>query len=400
MLKLYTIPKFKLEIFNKRITKISNKASRLGLAEYKVEYLKEEIVEIKGSNDTVYNIPFVTIQVEGEAPYIEGYKIIAMLEQLNGENIVKRFDRESESHITTESLAKRDTSCEHCNHKRSRKYIFILESENGELVQVGKSCLKDFTNCNYSAESIAKYYEDTDVLYELENVEEDDFANYGSSISVFKLDNVLVASMYFTIKEGYKPSSFDVSTKSEVCSYLSNTRKADYEDAPTVNELLEAHDSTLEQVKEFFANQKATSDYIHNLQVILNSEYIEYKHIGYAVSAFSSYLKHFEREIKKQSNEKKETVTEALKKDSQYVGEVGQRTEFGLLFDRVVSYESLYGVGYMYFFTDNEGNVFLWGTNKHLEFEKNESVQMVGTIKEHKEYRDVKQTVITRCKTK
>lgn len=399
MLKTYSIPKFKLEVFNKRIAKMSSKAKRLGLPEYKVEFLGEEIKTVEGDNNT-YNVTFVNIQIEGDAPQIDGYNLVAMLEQLNGENIVRRFDKETESVISTAELVHRTTECDHCGSNRKRKYIFVLENE-GELFQVGKSCLKDFTNCNYSAESIAKYYEDTDILYELEYVTDDDFINYGSSISVHKVDDILAISMYFTIKEGYKPSSYAMSTKQEVCNYLFERNSLDeYKDMPSIEELVQAHTSTIEEVKKYFAEQPSNSDYIHNLQVILKSEFIEYKHFGYTVSAFSTYLKAFEREINKKREVVVETVETTVQKDSEYVGEVGERNEYNLTFDRLVAYEGFYGVGYMYFFKDGEGNVFLWGTNKELEFEKGENVLIVGTIKEHKEFRDVKQTVITRCKIK
>ena len=50
----------------------------------------------------------------------------------------------------------------------------------------------------------------------------------------------------------------------------------------------------------------------------------------------------------------------------------------------------------MYKFIDIEGNVFIWITSCYIDMDKR--IKLRGTIKEHSEYNNVKQTVLTRCK--
>lgn len=51
-------------------------------------------------------------------------------------------------------------------------------------------------------------------------------------------------------------------------------------------------------------------------------------------------------------------------------------------------------------FRDGYGNALIWKTTRGLGLEKGDAVHLKGTIKEHSEYDDEKQTVLTRCRVK
>ena len=53
---------------------------------------------------------------------------------------------------------------------------------------------------------------------------------------------------------------------------------------------------------------------------------------------------------------------------------------------------------HIYTFRDDKGDAIIWKTSKCLGIENGVMVHIKGTIKEHSEYEDEKQTVITRCK--
>ena len=59
-----------------------------------------------------------------------------------------------------------------------------------------------------------------------------------------------------------------------------------------------------------------------------------------------------------------------------------------------------FGTDTMYVFTfrDQQGNALVWKTGKGLIYEAGTQVHLTGTIKDHSEYKDEKQTVLTRCK--
>lgn len=115
-------------------------------------------------------------------------------------------------------------------------------------------------------------------------------------------------------------------------------------------------------------------------------------------------------------------------KVSEYQGEVGKKITVKIVKSRSVSYEATYGwrttTKHIHIMKDASGNTYTWNTEKGLGYdvetdsknyymidekgtkwewhiiEDDEEFMITGTVKEHKEYDGVKQTVLTRCKIK
>ena len=81
----------------------------------------------------------------------------------------------------------------------------------------------------------------------------------------------------------------------------------------------------------------------------------------------------------------------------EFIDEIGDRGEYDLVIEKAVPLEGYYGSSTMHIMKDDCGNTFVWTTAaKTLEVGK--LYRLKGTVKEHKIYRGVKQTVLTRCK--
>lgn len=81
---------------------------------------------------------------------------------------------------------------------------------------------------------------------------------------------------------------------------------------------------------------------------------------------------------------------------SEYQGKVGERLEFFLTVEKAIELEGYYGRSIMYIMKDDDGNCFVWTTSAKF-WEPETEHHIKGTIKEHKTYRGVKQTILTRC---
>lgn len=118
-----------------------------------------------------------------------------------------------------------------------------------------------------------------------------------------------------------------------------------------------------------------------------------------------------QREAEEQA--KREAEIAAAKAVSQYVGNVGDRVELTLTLAYTARWEvrSFYGgtdTMQMHILKDADGNTFTWktqnglcvalGNDQYKVAEKGDTVKIKGTIKDHSEYKDEKQTVLTRCK--
>lgn len=82
---------------------------------------------------------------------------------------------------------------------------------------------------------------------------------------------------------------------------------------------------------------------------------------------------------------------------SRYIGKVGDRLEMDVTCKKASISQSIYGISYFYVFEDSEGNVYTWGTSAR-SLDEGVQYHLKGTVKDHTTYRNVCQTVLTRCK--
>lgn len=84
---------------------------------------------------------------------------------------------------------------------------------------------------------------------------------------------------------------------------------------------------------------------------------------------------------------------------SEFVGEIGEKVSIEVTVERVAGYETQWGWTSVFTMVDADGNFFVWKTSSG-DMDEGSHVQVSGKIKEHSEYRGIKQTVLTRCKVK
>ena len=104
-------------------------------------------------------------------------------------------------------------------------------------------------------------------------------------------------------------------------------------------------------------------------------------------------------EIKDEAKEIAEAALRTLEPEShsEYVGEIKERLrDLCVTLTAVRTFDGYYGTTFIYTFDYNE-NVLVWMTSSYKEIEVGDEVFLTGTVKEHSEYKGVKQTKMSRC---
>jgi hypothetical protein len=84
---------------------------------------------------------------------------------------------------------------------------------------------------------------------------------------------------------------------------------------------------------------------------------------------------------------------------SKYVGSVGDKLEnLCCEVKNICGYDTVYGYRWVYNFIDENKNEYSWHSTVNKSLSAGMWLEISGTIKEHKEYRGIKNTVLTRCK--
>lgn len=383
----YEIFEGNMERLEKKLATISRKCEKHG-CEFRYEVVGETFRDVK-DGDRKVKARFVIVEAEGTAK-MNGWQFVATLDHTEKGNVIRSvagFEVPERYYYST-------PVCEHCNSKRSRKNTYIvLNTETGEYKQVGRSCLKEFTN-GLSAEAVAQYISWFDEIIRGEEVLP------GSSFRpYYKTEEMLQYAAETVLKFGYTPNSaFGRTTALRTADYYRLDNGMLVHDARMVQEELEesGYDKEDPQAKkmaqevlQFVQDHEDDTNYFHNLKVVLSREYISGKEVGILCSSIPAY----NREVAYRERKEREKAENA---GSEFVGEVGQRVAVHMASIKAVTgWETQWGYTFIYKMVDDEGNVFTWKTSNRIEAE---SGTVKGTIKGHNEFRGTKQTELTRCK--
>lgn len=83
--------------------------------------------------------------------------------------------------------------------------------------------------------------------------------------------------------------------------------------------------------------------------------------------------------------------------DSEYVGSIGERLDLYVTIEKIVPLENNFGHSNMYLMRDDCGNAFVWTTSSSKNWQAGEYKHIRGTVKDHREYKHDKQTILNRC---
>lgn len=382
----YLIHESNVERLEKKLTTIGNKCKKYN-CEFKYEVVGEQFVTTEERVNR-----YIEVEVEGTAK-VNDWVFVATINFHEAGNVVRKCGNIEvevpERFYTTEPI------CEHCSTKRKRKDAYvIMNTITREFKQVGRSCLKEFTQ-GLSAELIAQYIAMFDELIKGEAPSD------GWRREYIEVKDYLLYVVECVKHFGYFNSMCDRPTKQRAYEYrealagrlhskLINAYKEEMEEVNFKHDTAE-NKEVVEEALAWIAVQDDENNYIHNVKVLASNQYVEGKDLGFIASLIATYYKAVDREVKKQKRAEVESKSE-------FIGTVGERiTVEAETVECVTSWGTQFGVTFMYKLTDANNNIYIWKTSKCLE---NEKTTFVGTIKEHNEFRGVKQTELTRCKIK
>jgi hypothetical protein len=379
------IPQSRVGELKEKVAKLNKKAAKIGVTPITVEMTglsrrdEYRLDEFGPKHVTM----MVEIIMEGETPKYEGWKLLAVL--MHDPNLESNIVKTVPGEAIPEGYRTRPGVCDHCGYKRIRKETFVVQHEGGDIKQVGRQCVADFLG-HGDPRRFIKTYEWFDEAMgwgrEYSGLR-DERENY-SLVSFLAMTNAVIRKFgWVSGKKSYEEGV--TSTATEVITQFGDRRTMREEDKvrPTDDDVEYA-----EKVIQWAQGINAVTEYEHNLKTIADCQYVIRKTQGYAASMIMAF---------KIATEPKNRE----RKVSDYYGTVGQKiVNLPLNFIREYSFETMYGVTHLQKFNDDNGNLFVWGASRWQDLEEGKKYLVSGTIKAHKDYKGIKQTVITRCKVR
>lgn len=369
----YAIPTANMTTLVARLEKVNKRALKLGADPigYKV------LDRFEGEDGIVRQ----WIEINGEVPAINGWVLDANVEYLDNGEVVKSMNRDF---VCPDHYRGTKPFCEHCNTHKVKRYSTILRhTDTGEYKMVGKTCLADFLGDDIEGIVRRQSY-----LYEIINEIEDPESdlNCGGGESYYGVDTIMEYAAHYTLIEGYKNASWeDESTRAKATTHLFPKY------AFVVDEETKAY---VAAAKEWIMDQPRDTDFMINLQNLINSQFVNGRMLGLVVGGIGAYAAHIARDAKKKM--------EAMSIRDEYFGELKKRYTLDVTLVGKFSIETMYGTTWIHTFVTDDGYKLVWFGSRPLrdvdgvKVEEGKTIKIKATVVDHALYKDEKQTKVNR----
>lgn len=396
---MYLIPTENMESFEKKIARIRRKAERA-----KVDFSYKRLEPVQKETDLPgITVECVPVTVKCKIHY-ENWIVIAVLDHHEAGNVIHSVEgewRPSAELALPSRFRTAKSFCEHCNTMRSRnKTVVIYNTQTKQFKQVGTTCLREYTG-GIDAEAIAAFEEAIKSPEEFLGVS-------GSSKFFVETKDYLSAvvatmSLYgFMSKKKAAEINEEVrynnnvkgveATCTRAVHLMTNNNKPN-EMSNKWHKIYKSKDTEafVEDALEWIKSYNEPNDFMENLRVICSGSHIKVSDVGFAACLMDLYKRHLEYEKTRKQKEKDNEMY-------RYYGEVGEKVTLNGKLACVTSYSTQFGVMFIYKMIYNSA-IFVWKTSKYLGIDDSGAeVSLIGTIKEHSEFRGVKQNMLVRCK--
>ena len=414
-----------LTIFNEKLADLNEKFAKKNLPLINCSMEQKEMFHVDewSKEKTPYTLYVATLSSDFNQTNLSGVDVefegVVSLVEGNENDKIFTF-----KNINYSSLLA-NCSCDKCHKKIGRNKYLVFSKVGKEvetrddLVVLGTSCAKD-----YFPFSVESYFGFLESAFE-ELGSYDEFSgslggcssHYHTLSAIYDATLACTSNLKFYEKEGV--------TKGNVLGWLNNLKMdkyTHYRDAYPMPSNPIPFEDVISWIKDMYDTDEFVSDFHTNARSVffktlddgtreMRNE-INEKYMGIAVYAFFSAKQNHDKMVAKKIAEEERAKANA---EVEYYGAVGDKFELTLTFDKSFGFEGAYGFTYIHLFHDDENHLFKWsssnGTYKveydktadfggveHCEFEVGHKYLMKGTVKAHNEYKNVKQTVITRCK--
>lgn len=347
----------------------------------------------------------VDLEIAAPRPALAGWEFLAVVEQLEGGNLIRRVPGASVEDGELERWRTGAHHCDHCQARRRRSEAFVVRADGSDAAvpagtyrRVGRDCLVAFLG-GKSAASIVVALGWPKLVRGAGGEDDEDGGGWGGGSSSRVHDPVSFLSWVAgviredgwvsktTARESGRSATADTLALLDPASAASAASRARREQCePTADEVTRA-----EAALAWARGLDPTSDYERNLSLVARQPGVSRKHAGILASALPAHTRALSAEAERAAR----AVVAAA---SEYVGAVGDKIEVRVTVEKVVETAGDFGAINVVTFRDDRGNALVWMTGAAAG-KPGDDVTLCGTVKRHAEFRGERQTHLTRCKT-
>lgn len=404
--RVYTVAAFRMARIERTVARFIARAEKLNLTPLVLSELSREMRTVGDTEPREWRpqLEFVTFELAGFEPVIDGWQLMGVMEICETGNIFRTLPGAE----IPESYRFDSQRCDHCHTRRYRKQTFILRGATGEYKQVGGDCLTAFLG-GHDPHAFCAWLE---LLNDCSESGGDPDADeiggcYGRHECAWHTQEVVRAAAMCAVQFGYLSNSrarelaesgtFVMGTAHRVMDNihwaghrLPESERIRWNDTSIADVAIPEADSALAWILQA-EHATANSDYLRNLHYIALAGTVRQKDVPILVSVVGTYRRFLERETERAKARENEPARA-------FVGTVGKRETFTLTLTTVYDFDGAYGVTHLHKFEDAAGNLLIWWSSG-ARLEEGKTYAGKCSVKEHKTNAKTGQpeTVLTRC---
>ena len=272
----------------------------------------------------------------------------------------------------------RKGECDHCHTRRgNRRHHYILRSETtGELIQVGRSCVKDFFGHSTTPAIIDGFFRGTGERYDPD------------------MFDVVALSYAVIAREGeYRNAASEFPTARTVNAYL-----WDYAPIDDLRPYLADAETQAERAIEWVLS---TDDYgyLGSLRALAQASIVSGKHFNLAASLPVAYQRYLDDEPQRRADAEEQAAADAKKSLSSHVGTVGEKITVTGVVETRRTIDTNFGYTNLVVLRCGDDAVKMFSNAKCVSsLSEGDETTLTVTVKEHSEWDGELQTMVNRPK--
>lgn len=297
---MVTIEQAFLPKIREKVDKVNRRAAKLGVDPITLEVsepFEHTFEHVTWDRIIRFQATAVNVEVTGPEVKLAGWTFLASIDHF--ENLVRTTPAAPDD-LHLASMTEKAT-CDHCSTNRDRKNTFILQHDNGDLVQVGSTCIKDFLGHKVSLWTLF-----------IEDDLEEEFENFGArQPATSPLQVALVLTAAVIRKDGWVPRSGAFGATDATADTVTSLLWGVDQNARSMREhydVTDADEKLAEQARAWAKDVAANNDYLANLRQIAHNDFVTPKSLGFAASMISAYSKAMEWELDRKLKAKAEAL--------------------------------------------------------------------------------------------
>ena len=417
---VYTIPSWNFPEVRKLVDSLNRKAAKRSLPELTLKILgtkqiDDPRIDVQFRREMGLPIPQIEVtelELSGGAYKIAGWTFVGTLDHATmrkalvfkdpAETLPAVMVQAVPGQVVPQYYFTADQKCDHCTHKRYRNETFILRNEAGEHKQVGRQCLQEFFGID-AHELVLQLTAINKFTAAMGDSDEERFFG-GMREPIFALNDILAWSHSCILKAGWvskksaEDSMGEKKATANLVEYLfdpprGGPARAHWQKQYDRFKPSEADYAAATATREYFKAQPYDTEYLNNIHVLNRADVCPFKFFGYACSMPAGYIRHLNALAEAKAR------AEAAGINDNYVGTKGEKITLEILVSNARTMPGFEGRKAVELITvqDKEAHTLVWWNSGEVGLlERGKRYEIKGTVKDHKTFQNLKQTVLTR----